>query len=86
MSEKHDYASAIEALEIREDLGRDIEASPADILGSEHTETIRHALRFAEKMMQEPSTDMVEAGTGRWHTTAQQFKDMRDQAIKELGE
>lgn len=44
MSKKHDYKSALQSLE---DFG--------EPTTKEQSETIRHAIRFVEKMMQEPS-------------------------------
>lgn len=76
---QHDYAQALENFN-------------RGSFDYEDRDTIRHALRFAEKMMQEPSEGMLAEAEEKdilYHKVASAdeiFTAMRDQALKELGE
>lgn len=94
---EYDYAAVLEAmltLEVTTFSQYTDAAYQYERVLHKHFDTIRHALRFAEKMMSIPSTKMCDAGSEQFPTIANGeeyaaetiFKSMRDAALKELGE
>lgn len=77
---KYDYADALETF------NQDDKSGFSMIHGHDTANTIRHALRFAEKMMKKPSEESIEAGWNAFGGPEATFKAMRDAALKELGE
>lgn len=74
---QHNYAATL----------AEMEAGRLD--ATHHWETIRHALKLAEKIMQEPSVEMLKAAQDAWlndptKRSSTLFKAMRDQALKEI--
>lgn len=60
-----------------------VESHAHIVKGSEVWETIIHALRIADKLMQEPSREMVQHTKTGWHHSTV-FTVMRDQMLKEI--
>lgn len=81
MTQKHDYKAALDAVN---------EATEFQPHLHNHIETIRHSLRIAERLMQEPSEQVVASGVIAWknHPLAvvTQFKAMRDTMLAEIAE
>lgn len=81
-SKHHDYAAAFAKIEKAKMSASSL--TKADCLDDEY-ETIRHALRFAEKMMQSPSDGMCEEAV-LWDNISDKIEAAVQQALKELEE
>lgn len=86
-----DYKKALEALNrfVRADFSN---SETRRCLANEienHYSTIRHALKLADKIMQEPSREMKRWAGSKYalrpETSSGVFTAMRDQALKEMG-
>ena len=101
MTNKTEFAEALECIDqnvyeaICEYKCSSKEVDCDDVLGDKTVETIKKALRIADKLMQEPSDEMYEKGGGvtrrdysKGHISdpLMIFEAMRDQLIKELDE
>lgn len=77
---QHDYKAALDTI--------DIHCFTAGLWVVKHKQAILHALRIADKLMEEPSEGMNLAGVDAWEKSplavVAQFKAMRDQMLKEI--
>lgn len=74
---KHDYKAALKCFD------EGFEGDP-DFLKFAHGEAIRHALKVADKLMQEPSEGIFEAGWNAFGEVDKKWISMRDQMLKEV--
>lgn len=88
----HDYEAALKDMPFLE-RAKDFEEYKADLALwiEENRDAIIHALRFTQKMMGEPSKGMLTELMNEWDSTGKRtildnFKTMRNQALKELEE